>query len=66
MATRAEKIADKKLDAEINAIYKANCANIQINIMDIPRVFTEARLAHREGRDMKEAIVSFVNSIRKN
>lgn len=57
---------EKALDKEINDLYVKNCANIQINIMDIPRVFAEARKARSEGRDMKEAIVSFVQSIRKN
>jgi len=58
--------ADKALDHEINLLYKQNCANIQINIMDIPRIFAEAKKARAEGRDMRDAIVSFVNSIRKN
>lgn len=58
--------ADKALDREINKLYNENCSGIQINIMDIPKVFAEARKARAEGRDMKEAIVSFVNSIRKN
>lgn len=58
--------ADKALDKEIDELYRTHCANIAINIMDIPRVFTEAKKARAEGRDMKEAIVSFVESIRKN
>ena len=58
--------AEKALDNEIDALYREHCCNIQISIMDIPRVFEEARKARAEGRDMKEAIVSFVNSIRKN
>ena len=58
--------ADKALDREIDKLYRENCANIQINIMDIPRIFAEAKKARTEGRDMKDAIVSFVNSIRKN
>lgn len=58
--------ADKALDREIDKLYRENCANVAINIMDIPKVFAEAKKARAEGRDMKEAIVSFVNSIRKN
>lgn len=64
--TRSEKIAAKKLDNEINAIYVKNCANIQISIMDITKVFAEARKARSEGRDMTQAIIQFVDSIRKN
>lgn len=62
MATKA----DKALDREIDKLYRENCSGIQIDIFDIPKVFAEARKAKAEGRDMKEAIVSFVNSIRKN
>ncbi len=58
--------ADKALDREIDKLYRENCANIAIDIFDIPKVFAEAKRAKAEGRDMKEAIVSFVNSIRKN
>jgi hypothetical protein len=64
--TRAEKIAANKLEKEIGAIYKANCSGIQIDIFDISKVFAVAKKAHAEGRDMKEAIVSFVQTIRKN
>jgi hypothetical protein len=64
--TRAEKIAAKKLDAEINKLYCENCSGIQIDIMDISKVFDVAKKARAEGRDMKDAIVSFVQTIRKN
>ena len=65
MAMKQTK-ADKALDREINTLYVQNCSGIQISIMDIPKVFAEAKKARAEGRDMKDAIVSFVNSIRKN
>ena len=58
--------ADKALDREIDKLYRENCSGIAISILDIPKVFAEARKAKAEGRDMKEAIVFFVNSIRKN
>jgi hypothetical protein len=58
--------ADKLLDKEIAAIYSRECSGIQINIMDIPRVYAEAKRAKNEGRDMKDAIVAFVQTIRKN
>lgn len=65
MSKRKTK-AEKALDNEIEALYGECCSNIQISIMDIPRIFAHAKQARAEGRDMKEAIVSFVNSIRKN
>jgi len=58
--------ADKALDREIDVLYRENCCNIAIDIFDIPKVFAEAKKARAEGRDMKEAIISFVNSVRKN
>ena len=58
--------ANKALDREIEKLYRENCSNIQIDIFDIEKVFAEARKAKAEGRDMKEAIVNFVNNIRKN
>jgi hypothetical protein len=58
--------AEKALDNEIDALYREHCCNIQIDIMAIPSIFAEARKARAEGRDMKDAIVSFVNSIRRN
>jgi hypothetical protein len=66
MTTRAEKIAAKKLDNEIEALYTKNCSNIQISIWDISKVYAEARKARAEGRDMEQAIIGFVQSIRKN
>jgi cystathionine beta-lyase/cystathionine gamma-synthase len=64
--TRAEKIAANKLDKEISKLFHENCSNIQINMMDIPKVFAAAKRARMEGRDMKEEIIFFVQSIRKN
>lgn len=58
--------AEKELDREINKLYNENCSNIQVNIMDIPKIFAHAKRARAEGRDMREEIISFVNSIRKN
>ena len=65
MKTRAEKLAEKKLDKEIDQVYRANCANIQIDILDIPKIFAVGRQARAEGRDLKEAIVAFVGTIKK-
>jgi cystathionine beta-lyase/cystathionine gamma-synthase len=66
MSMAKQSKADKALDREIDKLYRENCANIAIDIFDIPKVFAEAKKARAEGRDMKEAIVSFVNNIRKN
>lgn len=64
--TRSEKLAAKKLDIEIENIYIQNCVGIEIDMMDIAKIFEVARKAHIENRCMKTAIVEFVQSIRKN
>ena len=65
-AKAPKPLAGKKLDKEIERIYYANCSGIQIPMMDIPNVFAAGRRAYVEGRDMKDAIVSYVDSIRVN
>jgi hypothetical protein len=63
---RAKARVDKKLEAEINAVYCASCAGVEIDLFDIPKVFDVGRKAKAEGRDLKEAIVAFVQTVRKN
>lgn len=63
---KAAKNTDKALDKEIERLYQKNCCGIQINIMDIGKVFNAAKKAHAEGRDMEAAIIDCVQSIRKN
>jgi nucleoid DNA-binding protein len=58
--------AEKLLEKEIEKIYYANCSGIQISIMDIGKVFAAGKKAKLEGKDIKEAIVSFVETIRQN
>ena len=56
---------EKALDREIDIIYRTNCCNIAIDIFDIPKIFEVGRKARAEGKDLKEAIVSFVDTIKK-
>jgi hypothetical protein len=64
--TRTEKIAFNKAKKLINKTYTENCCGIQIDIMDISKVFAAGHAALKEGRDLKTAIVAFVETIRKN
>lgn len=48
----------------IDRVYNENCRNIQINIMDIGKIFAEGHKALAEGRDLKTTIVEFVEKIR--
>lgn len=61
-----KKLADARLNREIEKLYAANCSGIQIALTDIPKVFAAALKAHAAGLDMREAIVSLVQTIRKN
>jgi hypothetical protein len=58
--------AEKVLDKEIERLYYENCSGVQINIFDISKVFEAGRKAYAEGKDMKDAIISCVQAIRKN
>jgi len=63
---RAQKKADKALDAKIEAIYYRRCSGIQISIMDMPKVYAAGRKAAKEDDDIEVAVVAFVETIRKN
>lgn len=64
--TRSEKIAHNRAEKEISKVYHENCSGIEIMMMDIPKVFAEGHKALKEGRDLKAAIVDFVQTIRQN
>jgi hypothetical protein len=64
MMTRAQKIAQNKADKAIDKVYNECCSGITIPMMQIPNIFAEGRKALAEGRDLKQAIVAFVETIR--
>ena len=64
--SRAEKREAKRIDALIDRAYTETCAGIQIDIMDIGKVFDAGRKALAEGRDLKVAVREFVETIRHN
>lgn len=66
MAKPRQSKEEKALEKEIDLVYRQNCCNIQIDMMAIPEIFKVGRKARAEGRDLKEAIVTFVESIRRN
>jgi len=58
----------KQIDKRIEAAYYATCSGVQINIMDIGKVFAEGRRALAEGADedgLRARIKAFVETIRK-
>lgn len=52
------KRAAKLLDAQIDAAYNANCKNMTINLMDIPKIFAAGRAAAAAGADVTAAVVA--------
>ena len=65
--TRAQKLADKRIEA----LYYQRCSGIQINVMDIGRVFKAGHTAIATKPDIDDAalgdaIAAFVETIRKN
>lgn len=67
--TRAEKKAAKAADKRVEAAYYATCNGVQINMMDIPKVFKIGRQAVAAGCDdesLKLTIIAYVETIRCN
>ena len=59
----------KQNDRTIENAYRESCAGIQINMMDIPKVFKVGEAALAEGADfegLKTRIRAFVETIRFN
>jgi hypothetical protein len=63
MITKTQR---KKLDAQIDAIYKKNFSNVQIDMFDIPKVFQAGYKAFEDGKDIEQAVIDFVKTIAKN
>ena len=66
---KTKKLTKKQIDRKVEQAYYATCSGIQINILDIPRVFAVGRECIRDGVDdetLRATIRRFVESIRKN
>lgn len=59
---RLEALIERRIDES----YRRNCAGVQIDIMDIGKVFAAGRRAIAAGEDLDSAIVAFVATIRRN
>ena len=59
----------KKEDVRINKAYVQSCSNIEVSMMDIPKIFAVGQAAVAAGADdevLKTKIREFVDTIRKN
>jgi hypothetical protein len=60
------KPTTKQIDKLIEAAYYRRCSGIQVDIMDIGKVFAAGRAAHAAWQDVETAIWDFVQTIRRN
>jgi hypothetical protein len=65
--SKMAKRGQKKIDDRIERAFNASCKGVQINIMDIGKVFEVGRLAVAEGADdamLAAKIRGFVDTIK--
>ncbi len=61
--------AEKLMDREVEVAYYASCSGIQVDIMDIGKVFAKGReliAAGKHGEELQAGIRAFVDTIKKN
>jgi hypothetical protein len=63
---RAEKLAAERIDKMIESSFRRVACGVQINIMDIHKVFTAGRAALAAGKDLDTAIREIVAVLRVN
>jgi hypothetical protein len=63
--SKAEKVAEARVDRA----YRATCCGIQVNIMDIPKIFAFGRIKVDAGEDdaqLAASVRAYVETIRQN
>jgi len=65
--TRSEKIAFNKSEKRIERAYYAGCTGVQINVMDIGKVFKQGHVLISGGADddaLQAGLVAFVETLK--
>lgn len=57
---------EKKLDRDIELAWYRLAYGVQVNIMDIPTIFRECRVAVGAGRNLDEVIQECITRYRQN
>lgn len=57
---------EKRIDKFVEQAYYERCSGIQIDVMDIAKVFEVGRVAFANGQNVGDMVFEFVQSIRKN
>lgn len=62
----AKVLKGKRLDKEIERIYYLHGFGVQVDIMDIPRIFADCRRVYESGGDLDLAVREAIAKYRKN
>lgn len=57
---------DRKLDAQIDALYSVHGVNVQIDIMDISNIFRDSKAALAAGGTLEQGVIDAIAKYRKN
>jgi hypothetical protein len=60
------KRKQNELDSQIEKEYYAQGSGVQINIMDITRIFSDCRAAVGAGTSLKDAVAAAIAKYRQN
>ncbi len=58
--------AEKQFDKDVETAYYKHGQGVQINIMDIPKVFSDAKVAVAAGLTIEESVVASIARLRRN
>lgn len=58
--------AEQALDKQIERIFYTRCAGVQLNVLDIGKVFAAGRAAAATGADLEAAVIAAVAALRVN